>query len=148
MRFKVRNVTLFAAAVSPEKVTISGQRDAKAGDTIRLSCVSAISNPPTVITWFTRGRPLTGSNSSFMPSAQVTTPSTFVLYHCSHFAFPRRRLVVIGRGWLILILTEQLHGDYTDDNYSCRHVTVATILENKDKTPADHGEYYSTLFLN
>ena len=57
--------------VAPEKVTISGHRNAKAGDTITLSCVSAISSPPAVITWFTRGRHLSGSTSNVMPSAQV-----------------------------------------------------------------------------
>lgn len=62
------------AAVAPEKVTISGYGNAKAGDTIRLSCVSAISNPPAVITWFTRGRHIPGSTSNVMPSAQVKRP--------------------------------------------------------------------------
>jgi len=62
-----------AAAVTPEQVTISGHQNAKAGDTITLSCLSAISNPPAVITWFTRGRHIPGSTSSVMSSAQVTS---------------------------------------------------------------------------
>jgi len=67
------DAVIAGVAVAAEKVTISGHDNAKAGDTIRLSCVSAISNPPSVITWFTRGRHLPGSTSNVMPSAQVAT---------------------------------------------------------------------------
>jgi len=65
-------VPAVATIVAPAKVTISGHQNAKAGDTVKLSCVSAISNPPSVITWFTRGRHIPGSTSNVMPSAQVT----------------------------------------------------------------------------
>jgi len=64
-------------------VTISGYQNAKAGDTITLSCESAISNPPAVITWFTRGRHLPGSTSSVMPSAQVTHLTTLLRHYSS-----------------------------------------------------------------
>jgi len=68
-----RHWSAATAAVAPEKVTISGHRNVKAGETITLSCVSAISNPPAVLTWFTRGRHLSGSTSNVMPSAQVAS---------------------------------------------------------------------------
>ncbi|XP_067679249.1 nephrin-like isoform X2 [Haliotis asinina] len=44
---------------SPNRVAISGgDRPAKAGQTVKLDCVSSNSNPAAVITWFARGRQL------------------------------------------------------------------------------------------
>ena len=62
---------LSLVSVAPEKVTISGHQHATAGDTITLTCKSAISNPPAVITWFARGQQLTGATSTVKPSPKV-----------------------------------------------------------------------------
>jgi len=83
-----------ATAVAPEKVTISGHRNAKAGDTIRLSCVSAISNPPSVLTWFTRGRHIPGSTNTVMPSAQVADVFTLPTSSYSTLTFCSRVFLV------------------------------------------------------
>lgn len=61
---------------APEKVTITGHQNAKAGDLIALKCESAISNPPAVLSWFSRGRSVTNPGGSVVPSAKggfVTT---------------------------------------------------------------------------
>ena len=67
LRITFECYTCFPVSVAPEKVTISGHQHATAGDTITLTCKSAISNPPAVITWFARGQQLTGVTSTVKP---------------------------------------------------------------------------------
>ncbi len=58
--------------VAPETVTISGKEHAKAGETIKLTCVSDISNPRAVITWFSRGQQLRGATEKVEVSPRVS----------------------------------------------------------------------------
>ena len=57
--------------VAPDKVTISGEQFAKAGATIKLKCVTGISNPAAKISWFARGQPITELSNSVVPSPLV-----------------------------------------------------------------------------
>ena len=62
--------------VHPETVRVTGNLNAKAGETIKLKCITAISNPPAFITWFSQGKQLSGGTSSTSPSPEggfVTT---------------------------------------------------------------------------
>ncbi|XP_017838781.1 nephrin isoform X2 [Drosophila busckii] len=54
------NLTVLYA---PKDVYLSGASQAKVGDTVELSCVTAASNPPARISWSMNGRPL--NNSSY-----------------------------------------------------------------------------------
>ena len=54
------NCIIFVISVAPSEVKILGHQNAKAGDTITMSCESSNSNPAALITWFSRGRQLTG----------------------------------------------------------------------------------------
>ncbi|OWF40059.1 Nephrin [Mizuhopecten yessoensis] len=47
----------------PEKVTISGNRLATAGEEVELTCETANSNPASVVTWLVRGRQIAGTQS-------------------------------------------------------------------------------------
>ena len=67
--------------VAPERVTISGHQNAKAGDTVKLRCESSISNPPAIISWFTRGRHQPGGTNTIEPSAEVVSVSFSCLIH-------------------------------------------------------------------
>nr|QRF78296.1 Nephrin [Novocrania anomala] len=76
----VASVTL-KVYFSPEKVTINGHQNARAGETITLSCISAKSNPASVITWISRGRQLSGAVSAVVPSPEggyITTSNISV----------------------------------------------------------------------
>ena len=67
--------------VAPEKVSISGHLNAKAGETILLSCESSISNPPAVISWFSRGRPVIGGTSTNKSSPKVGSYLIYLPYY-------------------------------------------------------------------
>ena len=43
-------------AVGPDLVTVDGPRQARGGDTVRLTCATSGSNPPANITWVINGR--------------------------------------------------------------------------------------------
>ncbi|XP_023299078.2 nephrin isoform X1 [Lucilia cuprina] len=60
------NLTVLFA---PKEVTISGATEAKVGDFVQLSCVTAPSNPPARISWSLNGRPL--SNSTYKTQKSV-----------------------------------------------------------------------------
>ncbi|KAJ8316449.1 hypothetical protein KUTeg_006463 [Tegillarca granosa] len=53
----------------PEKVTITGNKLAKAGESIDLTCESSNSNPAAVITWISRGRQIAGTTNEVSESA-------------------------------------------------------------------------------
>lgn len=55
--------------VAPKEVVISGATEAKVGDVVQLSCVTAPSNPPARISWSLNGRPL--SNSTFKSQKSI-----------------------------------------------------------------------------
>ena len=90
----IKLIKSYLFIVAPAHVQIKGHLNAKAGETIKLKCDTAISNPPAVITWFSRGRELTGSTSKttaspeggFVTSSQVSVQLTDrendVIYQC------------------------------------------------------------------
>ncbi len=45
----------FLSSVAPDKVTIKGKKQAKVGDTVKLTCKSGNSNPPASIQWLVDG---------------------------------------------------------------------------------------------
>ncbi|XP_064650915.1 nephrin-like isoform X3 [Lineus longissimus] len=53
---------------APEKVVITGETGAKAGESITLTCETTNSNPASTIKWFAKGRQLGGDSSSIIPS--------------------------------------------------------------------------------
>jgi hypothetical protein len=68
---------------APSKVTITGTKDAKSGDTVTISCKTERSNPPSEISWVVDGRPITASNTivadpsgGWITSANVTVTIT------------------------------------------------------------------------
>lgn len=79
---------------APEKVTITGHQNAKSGDLIVLKCESAISNPASVLSWFSRGRPVAEPVSATLPSTKggfvtsseirvnLTNNENDVIYQC------------------------------------------------------------------
>ncbi|KAK2152414.1 hypothetical protein LSH36_329g02058 [Paralvinella palmiformis] len=79
----------------PKKVMISGQEHAKAGETIKLKCETSISNPPAVISWFSRGRLIDSIITSTKPSPKggfittseievtLTSNDDQVVYQCN-----------------------------------------------------------------
>ncbi|KAK6173113.1 hypothetical protein SNE40_016632 [Patella caerulea] len=62
----------------PKEVTITGDKLAKAGETVTLTCVSSNSNPAAVITWFAKGQslPVASSNVEDSPEGGFITRST------------------------------------------------------------------------
>ncbi|XP_030244136.1 nephrin isoform X2 [Drosophila navojoa] len=60
------NLTVLYA---PKDVFLSGATQAKVGDAVQLSCVTAPSNPPARISWSMNGRPLTNSTFKTTSSA-------------------------------------------------------------------------------
>ncbi|XP_033757883.1 nephrin-like isoform X4 [Pecten maximus] len=52
----------------PEKVTISGNRLATAGEEVELTCETANSNPASVVTWLVRGRQIAGTQNHVQES--------------------------------------------------------------------------------
>ncbi|XP_041373934.1 nephrin-like isoform X2 [Gigantopelta aegis] len=69
MTFEFASVNM--SFVPPIKVTISGgERPKKAGETVKLMCVSSNSNPAAVITWFARGRQLPEANTKVTASPE------------------------------------------------------------------------------
>ncbi|KAJ8316232.1 hypothetical protein KUTeg_006246 [Tegillarca granosa] len=52
-----------------QKVTITGNKLAKAGESIDLTCESSNSNPAAVITWISRGRQIAGTTNEVSESA-------------------------------------------------------------------------------
>ncbi|KAM8713441.1 hypothetical protein ACLKA7_013711 [Drosophila subpalustris] len=60
------NLTVLYA---PKDVFLSGATQAKVGDSVQLSCVTAPSNPPARITWSMNGRPLTNSTYKTISSS-------------------------------------------------------------------------------
>ncbi|XP_037082293.1 nephrin-like isoform X2 [Pollicipes pollicipes] len=48
----------------PEKVTVSGTREVKSGDTVHMTCVTSSSNPPSNITWVINGRTMMNTTQS------------------------------------------------------------------------------------
>ncbi|XP_069115505.1 nephrin-like isoform X5 [Argopecten irradians] len=52
----------------PEKVTISGNRLATAGEEVELTCETANSNPASVVTWLVRSRQIAGTRNNVVES--------------------------------------------------------------------------------
>ncbi|KAL3885782.1 hypothetical protein ACJMK2_025820 [Sinanodonta woodiana] len=87
---KIKLIVHFA----PKKVTISGDKLAKAGEVVTLSCQSANSNPAAAITWFAKGRQLAETTSrveespdgGFITYSEVTVTMTHqdnnIIYSC------------------------------------------------------------------
>jgi len=63
--------SVVTTTVAPEKMKISGRLNAKAGESVLLKCESSISNPQAIISWFTRGRLVTGGVSTSTISPKV-----------------------------------------------------------------------------
>nr|QRF78294.1 Nephrin [Lineus viridis] len=59
---------ILSVQFAPEKVTISGETGAKAGESITLTCETTNSNPASTIKWFAKGHQLGGDSSSIIPS--------------------------------------------------------------------------------
>ncbi|KAK3106873.1 hypothetical protein FSP39_001753 [Pinctada imbricata] len=64
----------------PSTATITGNRNAKAGETVTLTCVSSSSNPPAVITWTSKGNSVAGNTDvTITPSDHGGNTTTSVL---------------------------------------------------------------------
>lgn len=59
----------FICKVAPKEVSITGATEAKVGDEVQLTCLTAPSNPPARISWSLNGRPL--SNSTYKSQNSV-----------------------------------------------------------------------------
>lgn len=58
-------------AVPPNKVTISGTENNKANTTVKLKCVTGISNPAAKVTWTAKNVPVKEKLGSVVASPQV-----------------------------------------------------------------------------
>ncbi|UYV83121.1 NPHS1, partial [Cordylochernes scorpioides] len=56
-----------AVHFAPARVTVTGPREAKEGQSVTLSCATAPSNPPAEVSWVGDGRPLPSTSSSTSP---------------------------------------------------------------------------------
>jgi hypothetical protein len=68
---------------APAKVYINGTKEAKAGDTVTMTCRTERSNPPSELSWVVDGRPVTATNTivadplgGWVSSANVTVVVT------------------------------------------------------------------------
>ncbi|CAG2102853.1 unnamed protein product [Medioppia subpectinata] len=68
---------------APAKVYINGTKEAKAGDTVTMTCRTERSNPPSELSWVVDGRPVTATNTivadpagGWISSANVTVVVT------------------------------------------------------------------------
>ena len=121
---------------------------------ITLKCETAISNPPAVVTWFTRGRQLTGAKSVETPSPKVSDGINKWLssYHCNieifQFLFVSARKHAVYRQftttvtviiYAAVILQERTYNKLTDVTkpflvYSPPHIfqyKQSCILQNE-----------------
>lgn len=49
---------IFPFPVAPTKVSISGPKEVRIGQSVTLSCVTGSSNPPVEVSWVVDGRPM------------------------------------------------------------------------------------------
>ena len=81
--------------VAPTQVTITGTREAKAGETLTLTCTSSNSNPAATINWIPQGSSIVNDRTRTEPSPDggeitiseidvtLTPQLTSAIYTCS-----------------------------------------------------------------
>lgn len=96
--------------VAPAHVTISGPTEARVGDTVPLTCVTASSNPPADIKWLIGGRSVRNATQRTVIAPEggwITTSNTTAVVGPD-----KRALVVICHG-LNMQLTENVVSTHT-----------------------------------
>lgn len=101
---------MFVSKVAPAHVTISGPTEARVGDTVPLTCVTAGSNPPAEIKWLIGGRSVRNATQRTVTAPEggwITTSNTTAVVGPD-----KRALVVICHG-LNMQLTENVVSTHT-----------------------------------
>lgn len=96
--------------VAPAHVTISGPTEARAGDVVPLTCVTAGSNPPADIKWLIGGKSVRNATQRSIPAPEggwITTSNITAVVDTD-----KRALVVICHG-LNLQLSENIVSTHT-----------------------------------
>lgn len=103
-------ITLLSVAVAPAHVTISGPTEARVGDIVPLTCVTAGSNPPADIKWLIGGKTVRNATQRHSPAPEggwITTSNTTAVVDTD-----KRALVVICHG-LNMQLSENIVSTHT-----------------------------------
>lgn len=97
-------------SVAPSHVTISGPTEARVGDTVSLTCVTAPSNPPAEVKWMIGGRQVKNATHRTVTASEggwITSSNTTAVVGPD-----KRALVVICHG-LNMQLTENVVSTHT-----------------------------------